>query len=163
MINNLNISLDLIVLAGWMRILTSKFIKEFDNIINLHPALPGRFPGSNAIEEAYNSSRKGQINNTGVMVHRVIEEIDAGQVIDYIEVPILEEDTLDNLKNRVQKCEKPLLLNSIMKVLNYTLNAELASIPEIISGKVRDRWEIGNNLQEILKHHYGHITINILM
>ena len=71
-----------------MRILTKTFISSFDNIINLHPALPGQFPGANAIEDAFNNRLK--INSTGVMVHKVIEEVDAGEVIDCLEVPIFE-------------------------------------------------------------------------
>jgi phosphoribosylaminoimidazole-succinocarboxamide synthase len=133
---NLNKKIDLIVLAGWMRILTSKFINAFDNIINLHPALPGQFPGATAIEEAFNAFQNGKINKTGVMVHKVIEELDAGEVINYCEVEIKNDDTLESLRARVQNSEKSLLLNSIMNTLDLN----------VISGKVRDRWDIGNNL-----------------
>lgn len=143
---NLGQRVDLVVLAGWMRILSKNFISAFKNIINLHPALPGKFPGANAIEEAFNNRLK--INSTGVMVHRVIEEVDAGEVIDYVEFPILEDDTLQSLSRRVQNNEKPLLMNSIMKTLNLI---DLSDSPKdnsvkIISGKVRDRWDIGNDL-----------------
>ena len=133
---NLNKNIDLIVLAGWMRILTPVFISSFDNIINLHPALPGQFPGANAIEEAFTAFKNGDISKTGVMVHRVIEKIDAGEVINSVEVEIKNNDTLESLRERVQNSEKSLLLNSIMDTLQLN----------VISGKVRDRWDIGNNL-----------------
>ena len=133
---NLNKKIDLIVLAGWMRILTSKFINVFNNIINLHPALPGQFPGATAIEDAFNSFKDGKINKTGIMVHKVIEEVDAGEVIDFCEVEIKNDDTLESLRVRVQNSEKSLLLNSIINILELN----------VISGKVRDRWDIGNNL-----------------
>jgi len=150
---NLNTNIDLVVLAGWMRILTSYFINAFQNIINLHPALPGKFPGANSIEYAFNQYQEGEITQTGIMVHKVIEELDAGEVIDYMEIPIFKEDTLHLLKKRVQSNEKPLLLNSIMKTLNLIdlgrnkiIDLDLDSSVKIISGKVRDRWNIGNDL-----------------
>tara|TARA_B110001469_G_scaffold50475_1_gene49125 strand:+ start:962 stop:2917 length:1956 start_codon:yes stop_codon:yes gene_type:complete len=150
---NLNTSIDLVVLAGWMRILTSYFINAFQNIINLHPALPGQFPGANSIEEAFIQYQEGKITQTGIMVHKVIEELDAGKVIDYIEIPIFKEDTLHLLKKRVQSNEKPLLINSIMKTLNLIdlgrnklSDLDLDSSIKIMSGKVRDRWNIGYDL-----------------
>ena len=49
---------DLIVLAGWMRLFTNNFLERFSDIINLHPALPGTFPGSTAIKDAYKAFGK---------------------------------------------------------------------------------------------------------
>ena len=80
---NLGVKIDLVVLAGWMRVLTKTFISAFTNIINLHPALPGQFPGATAISDAYEKYKRGEILNTGVMVHHVVQEIDAGEVIDF--------------------------------------------------------------------------------
>ena len=155
---NLVSKIDLVVLVGWMRVLTKTFINAFPNIINLHPALPGKFPGATAIEDAFKYWEEGKINSTGVMVHRVVEEVDAGSVIDSIELPILEGDTLESLRERVRFNEKPLLINSIMKTLNLIdlettkpvsgISSSLMDpqVPHIISGKVRDRWDIGNDL-----------------
>ncbi len=71
---------DLVLLAGWMRVLTMAFIGKFpQKIVNLHPALPGTFPGVNAIERAYLAYQKGEITHTGVMVHLVPDEnVDRG-------------------------------------------------------------------------------------
>jgi phosphoribosylglycinamide formyltransferase 1 len=62
---------DWIVLAGWMRILSMAFLGRFPGrVVNLHPALPGAFPGVHAIERAYDASRVDGLAGTGVMVHR---------------------------------------------------------------------------------------------
>ena len=97
-------NVDLIVLAGWMRVLTSGFINNYINkIINIHPALPGKYPGTNAIKRAFNDFQEGKGGTTGVMVHIVVEEVDAGEVIDLVEVPIYKEDRYDMLEERVRR------------------------------------------------------------
>src|SRR5689334_661224 len=63
---------DYVILAGWMRILSSSFLSSFPNkVINLHPALPGMFPGTHAIERAFEAFQRGEIEHTGIMVHLV--------------------------------------------------------------------------------------------
>ncbi len=107
---------DLIVLAGWMHILSPAFLDRFPNrVINLHPALPGRFPGTHAIERAYEAFQRGEIEHTGVMVHWVIPEVDAGPVIVSEEVPILPSDTLDDLAARVHEVEHRLIVEAIRR------------------------------------------------
>jgi phosphoribosylglycinamide formyltransferase len=73
---------DLIVLAGWMHILGDAFLKEVErknvSVINLHPALPGAFDGANSIERAFEAFKRGDIEQSGVMVHKVIREVDRG-------------------------------------------------------------------------------------
>ena len=130
---------DLLVLAGWMHLFTNHFIHSFTNIINLHPALPKTFPGGTAIKDAFVAFNNKKIKNTGVMVHRVIKEMDAGEVIDTINVPIYEEDTVDDLTTRVQYFEKALLIKSIQKVIDSMPNYRHTV------GKVRDMYEIGYN------------------
>ncbi|EGG19003.1 phosphoribosylglycinamide formyltransferase [Cavenderia fasciculata] len=109
----------LIVLAGWMIILPASFLVEFEknqpiiDVINLHPALPGQFAGAHAIERAYESFQKGEIDHTGLMVHKVIEEIDAGQVILTANVDIKKEDTLSDLEERMHSVEHTTLVNAI--------------------------------------------------
>ena len=101
---------DVVLLLGYMRIVTPTFINRFQHILNLHPALPGENPGNNSIEAAYNKFKNGLITETGVMIHRVIEEIDAGETIDFVRVPIYNTDTYETLRTRVRSAEKPLLL-----------------------------------------------------
>ncbi len=79
---------DWIVLAGWMRVLSSAFLDCFpQRVINLHPALPGTFPGTHAIERAFEAYQRGEIDRTGVMVHLVPDEgVDNGPVLAQAEV-----------------------------------------------------------------------------
>ncbi len=108
-----------IVLAGWMRILTSAFLEHFPNrVINLHPALPGMFPGINAIERAYEAFKQNQIGHTGVMVHLVPDEgVDNGPVLASEVVPIQHGDTVASLEARVHKVEHVLLISALKTIL----------------------------------------------
>ncbi|CAG8477540.1 11011_t:CDS:1 [Acaulospora morrowiae] len=107
---------ELIILAGWMHILSKDFLEYFNgNIINLHPALPGKFDGAHAIERAYEAFKRNEITNTGVMVHKVIPEVDKGQPLLIEEVPIFESDTLDDLEKRIHSVEHRLIVRGILK------------------------------------------------
>lgn len=110
---------DFVVLAGWMRILSSTFIARFpDRIINLHPALPGMFPGTDAIARALEAFRRGEVRETGVMVHRVPDEgVDCGPVLAQAAVPILPDDTLDALAARVHAAEHRLLVAALRELV----------------------------------------------
>ncbi len=111
-------SVDWVVLAGWMRLLSSDFLQEFPlRVLNLHPALPGQFPGVDAIERALEAYRAGRITETGVMVHLVPDEaVDAGPVILSQVVPILPTDDLDALTARVHHTEHECLVRAIAEV-----------------------------------------------
>ena len=101
---------DLIVLAGWMRIISPDFIKAFPNrIINLHPSMLPKYKGLHAIERALDSGDK----MTGVSVHYVNEELDGGEIIMQSEVPILPTDDLDTLTKAIQRREYYLLPKAI--------------------------------------------------
>jgi len=103
---------DLIVLAGWMRIVTPKLINAFPRrIINLHPSMLPKYKGLHAIERALES---GDVM-TGVSVHYVNEELDGGEVIMQSEVPILPTDDLETLTKAIQRREYYLL----PKVIEY--------------------------------------------
>lgn len=106
---------DLVILAGWMRILSMSFIQHFPmQIINLHPALPGSFPGVNAIERAYQACQSGEIQHTGVMVHLVPDEgVDLGPVLAQQIVEINPGETLEVLQKKVHQCEHELLVKAI--------------------------------------------------
>jgi len=108
---------DLIILAGWMHILSNDFLKIHKRVINLHPALPGEFPGKDAIGMAYQAFKEGKTKRTGAMVHWVIPELDAGEPLETIKIKILNNDFENDLRKRVQYYEKELLLKSINKVL----------------------------------------------
>jgi len=110
---------DWVVLAGWMHILSSAFLDRFPyRVVNLHPALPGKFPGAHAIEEAFAAFQHGEIKQTGCMVHLVPDEaVDAGPVIGVAEVPIYRTDTLETLANRMHQAEHKLLVQSLQRLI----------------------------------------------
>ncbi len=110
---------DYIFLLGWMRILTDKFIGEFDNkILNLHPALPGTFPGTDAIERQYKAFMAGEISKCGIMTHFVPDEgVDSGPVIFTQEVPVSSETTLEEFEASVHKAEHKLVVKTLKELL----------------------------------------------
>lgn len=111
---------DLIVLAGFMHILSKEFLDQIPlqiPIINLHPALPGAFDGAGAIERAYTAWKMGEIRETGVMVHKVIAEVDRGEVIIAQPIPINEGDTLSDLEQRIHSVEHDILVKAIDRII----------------------------------------------
>ena len=104
-----------VVLAGWMHVFSDGFIGAFrDHIVNLHPALPGMFPGTHAIQRAYDAYQRGEIDHTGVMVHLVPDEaVDAGPVVAQARVPIHRKDSLDDLEARIHATEHKLLVDIV--------------------------------------------------
>jgi len=108
---------DLVVLAGWMHVLSPAFLDRFPGqVINLHPALPGQFPGTGAIERAWAACRRGEITVTGVMVHQVAPEVDAGPVLAVAEVPIDPAGSLADLEARIHALEHHLLVETIGQI-----------------------------------------------
>ena len=103
---------DWIVLAGWMRWLTSAFLDEFPGrVVNLHPALPGEFPGAHAIDDAWAAHRSDGLQRTGVMVHVVPDErVDDGPVLGSRVVPIERGQTREALEARIHEVEHELLV-----------------------------------------------------
>ena len=109
---------DLIVLAGWMHIFAPEFIDQFpEQMINLHPALPGQFNGTHGIERAFEAFQQGKIEHSGCMVHYVISEVDEGPVIATRNVPILADDSLDDFAARLHAVEHELLIEAIASVI----------------------------------------------
>ena len=104
---------DLIVLAGWMRIISPKLIDAFPGrIINLHPSMLPKYKGLHAIERALDNGDR----MTGVSVHYVNEELDGGEIIIQLEVPILPDDTIETLTKAIQRIEYAILPAAIEHV-----------------------------------------------
>ena len=110
---------DYVILAGWMRILSAYFLSCFPNrVINLHPALPGMFPGLHAIERAYDAYQRGEIKHTGVMVHLVPDEgVDNGPLLGQQEIHFQLNESLERFEARVHEVEHVLLINTLKTVL----------------------------------------------
>jgi len=105
--------IDLIVLAGFMRILSPSFVKAYKNrIINIHPALLPAFKGAAGIKDAFNYGAK----ITGVTVHFVDEEMDHGPIILQREVEIRGCDNLASLEQRIHKLEHSLYPQAIQLI-----------------------------------------------
>lgn len=101
---------DLVVMAGWMRITTQVLLDGYPNrVINIHPSLLPSFKGIRAIEQAL----QAKVKITGCTVHLVSLEVDSGEIIVQAAVPVLEDDTLDTLHNRIQVQEHRILPQGI--------------------------------------------------
>jgi folate-dependent phosphoribosylglycinamide formyltransferase PurN len=82
---------DVVVLAGWMHVFGDEFLDAVcpsAPVINLHPALPGAFDGTRAIERGYEAFQRGEVDAVGAMVHRVVKEVDRGEPVVVREVEI---------------------------------------------------------------------------
>lgn len=109
---------DLIVLAGWMHIFTPVFFERIAaRVINLHPALPGQFPGAHGIQDQFDAYQRGEISEGGCMVHDAIPELDAGPVIGQAVVPFLPGDTIETFSERLHAAEHKLLVECVARVL----------------------------------------------
>lgn len=95
-------SVDWIVLAGFMRILSSQFVaRHSERVVNIHPSLLPAFPGTQAIKDAYEYG----VKVTGVTVHLVDEMVDHGPILNQAEVRILDEDSLESLEAKIHEVE----------------------------------------------------------
>lgn len=112
---------DLIVCAGWMLILSANFLTPLADqsipIINLHPALPGAFAGINAIERAYQAGQNGEITKAGVMIHKVIVQVDEGEPLVVKELEIRKDESLDQYTERVHALEHSAIVEGTNKAL----------------------------------------------
>ena len=96
----------LVVLAGWMSILTGAFLGRFpDRVVNLHPSLLPAFPGMHAIEQAL----EWGVRYTGVTVHYAEEQVDGGPPILQEPVPVLYGDSVETLTERIREVEHRLV------------------------------------------------------
>ena len=99
-------NVDMIVMAGWMRIVSKKFTDEFaGRIINLHPSLLPKYKGLHAVEQAMAAGE----DETGCTVHFVNEHLDSGAIIKQQSVPILPGETVESLTRAIQQAEHQLL------------------------------------------------------
>ncbi|HAT2138095.1 TPA: phosphoribosylglycinamide formyltransferase [Legionella pneumophila] len=109
----INHRIDLIVLIGYMRILSADFVNKWNNqVINVHPSLLPAFAGKMDID-VHQAVLDSGLKETGCTIHFVTEEVDAGPVILQKKCPVLEGDTAQTLKARVQQLEGMALVAAI--------------------------------------------------
>ena len=108
---------DLVVLAGFMRILKGEFLRAFEGrVVNVHPSLLPSFPGLEAWKQALDAG----VKCTGVTVHYVDQGIDSGLIISQEPVPVRKDDTPESLYVRIQEMEQvlyPRVIEEILKKL----------------------------------------------
>ncbi|MCG2706697.1 MAG: phosphoribosylglycinamide formyltransferase [Candidatus Omnitrophica bacterium] len=114
-------NIDLIVLAGFMRLLTAEFVSTYHGrILNIHPALLPSFKGTEGIKDAFNYG----VKVAGVTVHFVDEEMDHGPIILQEAVKIQENETLESLEKRIHKVEHRLYPEAIRLYVEGKLKLE---------------------------------------
>ncbi len=110
-----NQKVDLVVLAGFMRILTPYFIRAYRNrIVNIHPSYLPAFKGAHAIRDAF----EAKVSETGVTVHWVVEKVDAGRVILQEKVKRDPKDTLESLEKRIHAVEHKLYPKALQHIID---------------------------------------------
>jgi phosphoribosylglycinamide formyltransferase-1 len=112
---------DLVCLAGYMRLLSAGFVREFPGrVLNIHPSLLPAFPGLDAQHQALEHG----VKITGCTVHFVDEYLDAGPIILQAAVPVLGDDTVDTLSARILTEEHRIYSEAIRMVLSGNLRIE---------------------------------------
>jgi phosphoribosylglycinamide formyltransferase 1 len=99
----------LVVGAGYMRILSPVFLERFPAVLNVHPSLLPEFRGLRAVERALEAG----VDETGVTVHFMVEEVDAGPIVAQERLPVLAEDTKETLLERLHQIEHRLLVGAV--------------------------------------------------
>jgi phosphoribosylglycinamide formyltransferase-1 len=120
-------AVDLVCLAGFMRLLSASFIRHFPNrILNIHPSLLPAFPGLDAQHQALAHG----VKITGCTVHFVDEELDAGPILIQAAVPVRDDDTVDTLSARILEEEHRIYSEAIRTVLsgNYRLEGRRVAL-----------------------------------
>jgi phosphoribosylglycinamide formyltransferase-1 len=117
---------DLVVCAGFMRILPANVVQAFSpNLINMHPALLPLYPGAHAVRDAL---ADGAVV-TGASIHVVDEGVDTGPVIAQEQVDILPDDTENSLHERIKVVERDLIVQTVTRIATNQITLEEFSRP----------------------------------
>ena len=112
---------DLVVCAGFMRILPANVVAAFSpNLINMHPALLPLYPGAHAVRDALADGA----TVTGATVHIVDEGVDTGPVIEQVEVAINADDTESSLHERIKIVERELIVHTVRNIAHAHVNLQ---------------------------------------
>ena len=103
---------ELVVMAGWMRIVSLELIEAFpQRLLNIHPSLLPQFRGMHAIRQALEAG----VTESGCTVHAVVQDVDAGPILGQAKVPVLADDTEASLSERIQVAEHQLLPDVVLR------------------------------------------------
>ena len=116
-----NFNPDLIILAGFMRILPPNFVRAVSpRLINTHPSLLPLFPGAHAVHDAMAAGAA----ETGVTIHIVDEGVDTGPIISQVEVEVEPTDTEETLHERIKVVERDLIVTTVTAIARSQVNLE---------------------------------------
>jgi len=138
---------DLVVLAGWMHVFGDGFLDILNGmvdggipdheglvrpvpVINLHPALPGEYDGAHALDRAWEDYQAAKIVRTGVMVHRVVKQVDAGQPILTREIPFRGGESKEEFETRLHGVEWDVIVQATKEVLEQRVQQLRGSASE---------------------------------
>ena len=117
-------NVDLILLIGYMRILSSWFVRKYKNkIMNIHPSLLPAFAGG-MDKDVHAEVLKARVKETGCTLHFVTENVDTGPIIMQKKVDIAENETVDSLKEKVQKAEQEIIVKVLKLYEQGKINVE---------------------------------------
>lgn len=112
---------DLLVLAGFMKILPGEFVKKrYPKIINIHPSLLPAFPGAHAVRDALSASA----TETGCTIHLVDEGLDSGPILAQQRVAIMPGDDEISLHERIKSVERKLLVETVREIAEGSIDLE---------------------------------------
>jgi phosphoribosylglycinamide formyltransferase 1 len=103
---------DLVVSAGFMKILGPRFLARFPRIVNTHPALLPAFPGAHAVRDALEYG----VKVTGATAHLVDAGVDTGRVLAQVTVPVLDDDDEASLHERIKVAERAMLVDTVRRL-----------------------------------------------
>jgi phosphoribosylglycinamide formyltransferase-1 len=119
---------DLVCLAGYMRILSGHFIREFpERVLNIHPSLLPAFPGLDAQHQAWEHG----VKFTGCTVHFVDEGLDSGPIVKQAVVPVADDDTAESLSKKIIRAEHRAYTEAIALVLSGRYRIEGRRVVEL--------------------------------
>ena len=107
---------ELVVMAGWMRVITPVLLDAFPRVLNIHPSLLPSFRGMRAVEQAI----AARVKISGCTAHWVVPEVDSGEILVQAAVPVLAGDTPDSLHARIQVQEHRILIDAITLAAQMT-------------------------------------------
>jgi phosphoribosylglycinamide formyltransferase-1 len=118
---------ELVVLAGYMHLLTQPFLERFpDRIVNVHPSLLPDFPGAHAVEEQLAAG----VSESGTTIHLVDEGVDSGAILRQEHVPVLAGDTAETLHERIKELEHRVLPEVVRTLISASRGVAGGAAPE---------------------------------